>query len=533
MTSTVTVDEKQVLHAIHDYFQKTGRAECVIALEKSSGYLSETVNVALPDQLAVLRTLCLNGEWNDAIEYLQAFEEVEDKDGFRQCQYELLEQQYLEVLSCKLDFEGTQAQFQVSSKVAIEKQNTLGKARQNTLLDLLSKLRKVCATEEHYTTLLSLAELPTPDDSPHYSTWSMYPGRLNCFHKVATWLSETLCLDCECLFPLVKTDTTPTSRATTRLVQLLAKGLLYEKCETTCMNRCGEDQIKDNLEIFDLCGWMQQQPDSAYQLSPSRFNLVVLPRSVPSTNSALPVQKLLKSFSIPNTTSSTKSVIRKTSTGSASQSVPEFKIDLSLNDVQKNEKEVTNGHDENTATPTTENKGLKENDSSGSLHVQGTTSLQGAGLSQIKDVEQPKTTPKKSTGIRIREADSTHHKIRVLEESENNFVASPPHLRQPHLKTGRDSSTPKPSSNKLHLQPSPPTSPVPFASHMHGTPEVQHEQQGVRDGAEADQRESMPRTRFDFSETAEENSIEWPTATLLGQVSDSQVLSGMQSQIIM
>lgn len=536
MSSTVTVDEKQVLHAIHDYLQKTGRTECAIALEKSSDYLSETINVALPDQLAVLRTLCLSGEWNDTTEYLQTFEEVEDKDGFRQCQCELLEQQYLEVLSCRLDSE--RAQFEASSKLAVEKQNTPEKVRQNILLSLLSELKKVCATDEHYTALLSLAELPTLEDSPRYSTWAVYPGRLNCFHKVATWLSKTLCLDldCESLFPLVKSDTTPTSGATTRLVQLLAKGLLYEKCETTCMNRCGEDNNESNLEIFDLCGWMQHQPDSAYQLSPSRFNLVVLPHSVPSAGKT--VQKLSKSFSIPNTTSNRKKDTRKNGTGNTctSQSVPEFKVNLSSNVVRKNEKEIADRHDKKSTScsidpnpPTTEKKGSKENDPSGSIRDHGTTSsLQSEGLSQIKESEeQPKATPKKSTGILIREADSTHHKIRVLEEFENNFVATPPLLHQPHLKTGRDSSTPKPSSNKLHLEPSPPTSPVPYASHTHGTPQRLREQKGVRGSPEAYQGESvlsMPRRHFNFSETTEENSIEWPTATLLGQVSDSQVL---------
>lgn len=533
MSSTVTVDENQVLYAIHEYLQQAKRAKCLAAFERSS-YPSETLKSVLPSDLSVLRVLCLNGNWKETGKYLEVFE---DKDGFKQCQHEVLKQQYLELLSSQLTLDSDEP-LTILEGHSIEKLSNTQKERLNALQNLLSKLKKLSPTKEEYSVLVSLAELPTPEVNPEYASWSVSLGRLNCFHKISSWLSRVLCLDLDHLFPSVNSDPSQshTSDTSSRLVQLLAKGLLYEKCESACTSRCGEARSASGLEMLDVCSWIQQQPDSAFQLSPSRLTLGVKPCSLNPTSETIlhqVTQSLSINLPVSTTTSSSTVVSQKTGVCAMSRSDPEIH---QLSTTER--KDVIDTHiraDSPKAKypPIDKKKQSEEAVFSGNALVHNDVhAIQTRDTFQIKEVgEHPKidaSVSKKYSGTQTRQEDSTRHGIGVFEEFEDRFVSSPVNKAKSNFKTCRNSSTPKPSRDKVYLPPSPQTSPVLHAAHSHGGPKesvwIRDTEEAYRgQGANLGERElSMPRKNLSVSETIEK-SIDWPVVTLLSQVKDSQV----------
>ena len=535
MSSTVTIDEKQLIHVIHEYLEQTGRIECVVALEKD---LNDDLKPRVPADLAFLRSLCLNGRWEDVVECVKVFERCEQSQG---CLCAVHKQWYLETLSTK------QSGVQGSEQARVE-----------LLSDLLAKLKELCSLEQDYSALCSLLDQPSLRASPDYSTWSLYPARLKVFHTIGRWMSKFIYPDLDPLTIFKEEQTDPLSA---KLVQLVAKGLMYEKCEAIALSRCQGEKRGEGSTMFDLSGWMQQQPDSAFQIPPSSCQLTFNPQNLVSApDPSQPVEKMVTEHGARVKQNETLNSIQTGPHSSASntQHTPQPATSGSREEEKGSHDPssppidaVTSRHTDSVPASSKDNIVVTEVDA-GSVDTVPEPSAATDQRTAVKDVvsssKPSKTklaesvtrsgsshtptaepaservpTPHKSSSIRVRESHSSQSKIRVLEEFEDNFISStPPSARLlPQHKTGRDSSTPKPSSNKLHLQPSPPTSPVGRATSPVGgdTPQLQR-----GDGADGRGPPPVePRRHFDFSECTEEVSIEWPTVTMLSQVKDAQV----------
>lgn len=426
-----------------------------------------------PKELMSLRKFCLSGSWKNVIECIDVFR---DSHGYKKCLYEATKQLYLEELA-KLQ-------------------------KMDVLEELLEKLKELCPSPEDYSTLHSLVKLPAINDSSEYANWSLSSSRLQVCYKIVSWMSRELNLE--------TISDQNKSVIDTALVRLLAKGLMYEKCEQIYSKQCQNESRSNELQIFDLCGWMQHQPDSAYQFPPSRCQLAFSTPTVQSKAISKTIEPPTKHLSCHETFSKPKpppttipksapttSEIRADVVESVTQNPATERVDQDITEKieqQRSDKELVESTKSNAIV---EEQKPSEPESSSTHTTEEATSDAISG-------QQARSS------ILIRETSKTH-KIRVYEEFDDNFVQlTPSHRLLPQVTSGRKSSTPKPSSNKL--PPSLQTSPVTHTPQRNAEP---------RGRIENSRTMSLPR-RFDFTETSDV-SIEWPTAHFLCQIQDTQV----------
>ena len=248
--SKIVVKEREILSILRDFLEETERVECLVAFEKCTGSYPRH----LSQELASLREIVLCGNLDELQKNLSdLFQDRGDVRKLQRCKYELAKQQYLEMLQ------------------------TLSKETADALKQKLLEVEELCPSSEEFEVLLSLLSLPSIDDSPEYRGWTIPGGRLKCFYLLVDWLTEGGGRQ-------TKTSSSSSSAShhsnslghtlsESRLVQLLTKGLLYEQCEAVCAHSQSEGKEKTATTILDLYNWIKQQPDSAFQLSPSSLQL--------------------------------------------------------------------------------------------------------------------------------------------------------------------------------------------------------------------------------------------------------------------
>ena len=272
--SSIAVEEAEILQIVRDFLEEGGYTECLGALEKHPGAgprgLSEL------HELRLVRELVLDGRWGQLLSYLQPLDQsgLGEKEDFRRCQYAVAKQRYLESLAKSP--KPTPETFSVGEGNEEES----SRQRLQRFMAHLQELERLCPSKEEYSALCNLLTAPSLSAHGQYRSWDMHHARMECFHTVATWLIRAL-------YPGMKIELSSACSKSAglqsnRLTRLLAKGLLYEECETTCSQRCGDSELP--TEILDLCGWMQHQPDSAFQVAPSRLALTFVPHTASRTS---------------------------------------------------------------------------------------------------------------------------------------------------------------------------------------------------------------------------------------------------------
>lgn len=281
----VCLEEGSILSLIRDYFELAGHAECLLAVEHCCNGTNSQPHF-LPLELAALREVVLGGKWDQVMQYLDRFTDTEDKEGLKRCRYLAHKQKYLEILH------------HVESDIQARLRLGFGYCRNGELLSSseAEKVRQVmelqmttlepfCPSLEDFRSLKTLLSMPSISSSKDFSMWQVHSGRLDTLHQIREWVSKSLYLN-------VKTSSSQEAKkhadggagSSCTLLRLLAKGLLYEQCERLCRARYGEaDTDAEKIScILDLRGWLQQQPDSSFQLPPSKLSLVVSPWTRPS-----------------------------------------------------------------------------------------------------------------------------------------------------------------------------------------------------------------------------------------------------------
>lgn len=235
----------------------------------------------LPRELAVLREMALEGKWNQVIEYLNAFKDIEDQEGLKRCQYLAHKQKFLEILH--------HVETDIRSKLRLgfhlyENGELLCPSEAEKIREVieaqLTALQPLAPSPEEYLALKHLCSLPSISSSKEFSTWQLHSGRLSVLYAIGQWVSGALYLNVH--FPAQQTRGKAEGwERSCSLLRLLAKGLLYEQCERLCRTRSGERKLEQGSNILDVGGWIEQQPDSSFQLPPSEICLVVNPWKKP------------------------------------------------------------------------------------------------------------------------------------------------------------------------------------------------------------------------------------------------------------
>lgn len=274
----VGLEEGSILNLIGDYFEVAGHAECLLAVERLYDG-SDGAHNPLPLELAVLRDIVLAGRWDQLMRYLDRFVSAGDQEGLKRCRYLAHKQKYLEILQyVESDIQARiRLGFRYCENGKLLGDGEAGKVRE-VVEAQLATLDPFCPTRDDYNSLKMLLSLPCISSSKEFSSWQLHSGRLSTMQEIREWVSKTLYLDVK--FPPRKAGVVAGVSCT--LLRLLAKGLLYEQCEQLCRARCGEAYTEPCTQeqvskMLDLRGWIQQQPDSSFQLPPSELSLMVSP----------------------------------------------------------------------------------------------------------------------------------------------------------------------------------------------------------------------------------------------------------------
>lgn len=94
--SSLIVSEYDIIKLVSEFLQNRDLNISMLSLERETG----VINGKFSDDLLFLRQLILDGQWDDAIEFIQPLLTVEGFSG-RQFQYVITKHKYLELLCIK------------------------------------------------------------------------------------------------------------------------------------------------------------------------------------------------------------------------------------------------------------------------------------------------------------------------------------------------------------------------------------------------------------------------------------------------
>ena len=231
--AAVSIQERKLLQLLRDHLQQTGQVESMWSLERSTGVQP----VGLLPEEKTLRKLVSQGLWEDVGSSLLR---LKDKEGYSHCKFLLHRQRLLELLFSRpesLPLYGTKVR------------------------NAMRLLQQSCPTKKQFTALSYLLTLPRLQADPDYKEWTPSNSRLELFRVLANFLRNHA-------YPRASlVPSAPTTGGSSRLDQLVIKGLLYEKCEEVFRTQQGERE-DGSANAMDLCQWLQQQPDSMFLAQP-------------------------------------------------------------------------------------------------------------------------------------------------------------------------------------------------------------------------------------------------------------------------
>ncbi|PIO59714.1 hypothetical protein TELCIR_18812, partial [Teladorsagia circumcincta] len=134
-----------------------------LSLERETG----VINGKYSDDLLFLRQLILDGQWDNALDFVEPLKSVQDFD-FRQFRYTITKYKFFELLCVKLEPGPLH-----DNDFAVEE-----------LVECLKDLEHICPTPEDYRHLCALLTLPKLSDHAEFKNWNPSSARVECFHKL-------------------------------------------------------------------------------------------------------------------------------------------------------------------------------------------------------------------------------------------------------------------------------------------------------------------------------------------------------------
>ena len=203
MPSTrVSFNEGDVVRMVLEFLDNRSLSISAQYLERETG----VINGAYSDDLLFLRQLLLDGQWDDALEFVQPLSSV---DGFdhKSFVYIVTKHKFLELLC-------------IRSEADLVPTGTDGQV--DEVVKCVNSLEELCPNRVDYSDLCLLLTLPRLSDHPDYRNWNPSVGRSQCFKRVCPLIVN--------LLPMERSKTAGSQANTSsgdRLVQLLLKGQFY------------------------------------------------------------------------------------------------------------------------------------------------------------------------------------------------------------------------------------------------------------------------------------------------------------------
>ncbi|CAH1785987.1 unnamed protein product [Owenia fusiformis] len=278
MPSTIfSFAEVDVIKLVSEFLQNRDLNISMLSLERETG----VINGVYSDDVLFLRQLILDGQWDDALEFIQPLGKA-DSFNLKLFMYLILKHKYLELLCLKE--ETGNHEFTVDEVVTC-----------------LNSLEQYCPNKEDYSNLCLLLTLPKLSEHHDYQNWNPSNARVQCFKDVYP-LVEMLLNDrrAEHAVAVSKND---------RLIQLLIKGLLYESCVEFCQNKAtSSDSDSSKLQMstilngtgfsdadMSLLSWLQSIPHDTFgcPFEQKMLNIDIKPLEKPSLDASWSEQILV------------------------------------------------------------------------------------------------------------------------------------------------------------------------------------------------------------------------------------------------
>ena len=278
-SATITIKEADVIKLVGEFLQNRELNISMLSLERETG----VINGQFSDDMLFLRQLILDGQWDDAVEFVQPLEGL---DGFnlKQFKYLVMKHKYLELLCIKSEPNILQNyEFTVDEVVTT-----------------LNSLEELCPTKEEYSNLCLLLTLPKLSDHSDYNLWNPSNARVECFKDAYVLVEKFMPAEGKDVLAMSQND---------RLLQLLLKGLLYEACIEFCQQQAtkegrGEIDVKSTSLLTDsgfsdadlsMLSWLQSVPADTFALpfEQKNLNLDVRPLMKPSLEASWSEQILV------------------------------------------------------------------------------------------------------------------------------------------------------------------------------------------------------------------------------------------------
>ncbi|KAG8232814.1 hypothetical protein J437_LFUL013575 [Ladona fulva] len=223
-SSHLTLREEDVVRLALEFMHNRGLHISQLSVERETG----VINGAYGDDALFLRQLLLDGQWDDALEFVQPLRALPAFDS-RRFAYSVLKHKYVELLCIRSEAAEAGGGGGAALDTAVEE-----------VVKALAELEKVAPSKEEYSNLCLLLTLPRLTDHVQYRDWNPSGARVQCFREVFPLVEKFLPKDRRG----TKDEDPPVSR-NDRLVQLIIKGILYESCVNFCQQQATSSSSKD------------------------------------------------------------------------------------------------------------------------------------------------------------------------------------------------------------------------------------------------------------------------------------------------
>ena len=262
MAASVILNEQKVIGLLSEFIKEA-------ELDPSSVLANEQGLPQVPKVITSLHNEIVAGNWSKALQLIISLG-VSDSD-LSAMKYSIWKQRYLESIDTLF-----------SGKVELGgKLKTLGKdeiikyvnpEQLKLVAAHLKSLEGLCSQEDYFK-LSFLISCPDLKTHPSYSDWNVKSGR-----------SETASSVCQeavkLKYPALLNDhrlPAGKPKRSNRLLQLVAKGILYEKCEKLLQQQGGSDKEckYEDGEILDVHSWLARLPDEVFQIPVHKLSLCI------------------------------------------------------------------------------------------------------------------------------------------------------------------------------------------------------------------------------------------------------------------
>ena len=265
MAASVILNEQKVVNLLRQFIQEAELDPSNLLANGEQRDLPQ-----LPTVITSLRNEILVGNWNKSLQQINSL--AASSSDLSSLKYSICKQRYLESIDAL--FSNT-AKLKGNLK-SIGKDEVVKYVNPQQLKLVTSHLKALegLCSQEDYFKLSFLISCPDLRTHPSYFNWTVQSGRLQTASSVCQKvlkLKYPSFADNHC-FPASR------PKRNNRLLQLVAKGILYEKCESLLQHqtdRRSKENSYEKGEILNLHSWLTHLPNEVLQIPVHKLSLCI------------------------------------------------------------------------------------------------------------------------------------------------------------------------------------------------------------------------------------------------------------------